>query len=179
MSPAPVDDPQPEHAIGLVLDRLDHRRDPFAAWRSMHLADPRPGSHRPVRHRGDGVRLPGRELRRVHDVREDLVGRTGDLPHEHEINHHAACSSKVLGLARSRCKLSGRQAQTRLLEALDEVSESDPEVGARLMVELASSAFHGADIDGIRDWASRALDIARTCEDRGLTVDVLSRLALA
>ena len=71
------------------------------------------------------------------------------------------------------------QAQARLLEALDEVSESDPEVGARLMVELASSAFHGADVDGIRDWASRALDIARTCEDRGLTVGALSRLALA
>ena len=62
------------------------------------------------------------------------------------------------------------QAQARLLEALDEVSGFDPEVGARLMVELASSAFHGADIDGIRVWASRALDIARACEDRGLTV---------
>ena len=71
------------------------------------------------------------------------------------------------------------QAQARLLEALDEVSESEPEVGARLMVELASSAFHGADIDGIRYWASRALDIARTCQDRGLTIGVLSRLALA
>jgi len=71
------------------------------------------------------------------------------------------------------------QAQARLLEALDEVSESNPEMGARLMVDLASSAFHGADIDGIRDWASRALNIARTCEDRGLTVGALSRLALA
>jgi DNA-binding CsgD family transcriptional regulator len=71
------------------------------------------------------------------------------------------------------------QAQARLLEALDEVSESNPELGARLMVELASSAFHGADFDGIRDWASRALDIARNHEDRGLTVGALSRLALA
>ncbi|MGZ4287365.1 MAG: helix-turn-helix transcriptional regulator [Solirubrobacteraceae bacterium] len=71
------------------------------------------------------------------------------------------------------------QAQARLLEALDEVSESSPEMGARLMVDLASSAFHGADIDGIRDWASRALDIARAHEDRGLTVGALSRLALA
>ena len=41
----------------------------------------------------------------------------------------------------------------------------------------ASSAFYGADIDGVRKWASRALDAARAYEDRGLTVGALSILA--
>jgi DNA-binding CsgD family transcriptional regulator len=71
------------------------------------------------------------------------------------------------------------QAQARLLEAMDEVSGYAPQSGARLMVEFASSAFHGAEFEEVRSWSSRALEIARAYEDRGLTMAALSSLALA
>ena len=113
---------------------------------------------------------------RLEDSRTVLLSAASLTAHE-DVSTRVRLTS---GCAKIELLLGRReQAQARLLEALDEVSESDREVGARLMVELASSAFHGADIDGIRDWASRALDIACTCEDRGLTVGALSRLALA
>ena len=84
------------------------------------------------------------------------------------------------GCARIELLLGRREeAQARLLKALAEVSGSAPAVGGRLMVELASGAFHAADFDGVRDWGLRALDVARSCEDRGLTVGALSVLALA
>ena len=86
----------------------------------------------------------------------------------------------ISGCAKIELLLGRREAaQARLLQALAEVSDSAPEVGGRVMVDLASSAFHGADIDGVRGWASRALDAAERCEDRGLTVGALSILAVA
>lgn len=71
------------------------------------------------------------------------------------------------------------QAQARLLKATDEVSDDAAQSGARLMVELASSAFYGADFETVRTWSTRALEIARAHDDRGLTMAALSRLALA
>ena len=85
----------------------------------------------------------------------------------------SACAKLELLLGRRE------DAQARLLKTLAEVSKSAPAIGASLMVDLASSAFYAADIEGVRDWASRALDVAHTYDDRGLTVGALSILALA
>ena len=113
---------------------------------------------------------------RLEDSREVLLSAV-ELTAGEDVSTRVQLTS---GCAKIELLLGRReQAQARLLKALDEVSESVPEIRARLMLELASSAFYGADIDGIRNWASRALDIARTYHDRGLTVGALSRLALA
>lgn len=86
----------------------------------------------------------------------------------------------ISGCAKIELLLGRRdQAEARLLKALTEVSASAPEVAAGLMVDLASSAFYGADIEGVRDWAARALDAAQGHQDRGLTVGALSILASA
>jgi DNA-binding CsgD family transcriptional regulator/tetratricopeptide (TPR) repeat protein len=86
----------------------------------------------------------------------------------------------ISGCAKIELLLGRRdQAQARLLQALTEVSESAPAIAARLMVDLASSAFYGADIECARDWAARALDAAQGHQDRGLTVGALSILASA
>ena len=69
--------------------------------------------------------------------------------------------------------------QARLLRALAEASGSDPAISARLMIELASSAFLGGDFEGVRHWASRALDAAERLEDAGLIAGALATLALA
>jgi DNA-binding CsgD family transcriptional regulator/tetratricopeptide (TPR) repeat protein len=110
------------------------------------------------------VLLSGVELA----ARQDLSTRVGLT---------SACAKIELLLGRRE------EAQARLLNALAEVSESAPAIAARLMVALASSAFYGADIDGVRDWASRALDATHTHththEDRVLSLGALAILALA
>jgi ATP/maltotriose-dependent transcriptional regulator MalT len=84
----------------------------------------------------------------------------------------SACAKIELLLGR------GDEAQARLTHALDAVSDSDRATGARLMVDLASSAFFRADIDGVREWGCRALDATHGREDRVLTVGALAILAL-
>ena len=85
----------------------------------------------------------------------------------------SACAKIELLLGR------GDEAQARLTHTLGTLSDSDSATGARLMVDLASSAFFRADISSVRDWGSRALDTARAHEDPVLTVGALAILALA
>ena len=71
------------------------------------------------------------------------------------------------------------EGQARLLKALADASGSDPAISARLMIELASSSFPGADFEAVRDWASRALDAAERLEDARLIAGALAVLVLA
>ncbi len=84
----------------------------------------------------------------------------------------SACAKIELLLGR------GEEAQARLTHALGSVSDADGATGARLMVDLASSAFFRADIGSVREWGCRALDAAHDHEDRVLTVGALAILAL-
>ena len=85
----------------------------------------------------------------------------------------SACAKIELLLGR------GDEAQARLIDGLNTMSDADQAVAARFLVDLASSAFFRADIDGVRDWGSRALDVALVHDDRVLTVGALAILALA
>lgn len=85
----------------------------------------------------------------------------------------SACAKIELLLGRHE---AGR---ARLLRALADASGSDPAISARLMIELASSAFPAADFQGVRDWATRALDAAERLEDPGLIAGALAVLVLA
>jgi DNA-binding NarL/FixJ family response regulator len=84
------------------------------------------------------------------------------------------------GCAKIELLLGQREhARERLLKALGEVSGSAPAIAGRLMVDLASCAFYAADIEGVREWASRALEVVDSYEDRCLTVGALAILSLA
>jgi predicted ATPase/DNA-binding CsgD family transcriptional regulator len=133
---------------------------------------------------------PAGERLRLLSALAAAYGATGRLEDSHkvllsalELAAQADASTRVrLTSACAKVELLlGRRGETRarLLEALAEASESAPLIAARLMVELASSAFHTADFEGVRDWASRALEVAQRYGDRGLTVGALAILALA
>ena len=66
--------------------------------------------------------------------------------------------------------LLGRHAaaHARLLAALDALGDRDASAVAALHAELAADALYDGDFDGMRDWASRALETAQRLEDRGL-----------
>jgi DNA-binding CsgD family transcriptional regulator/tetratricopeptide (TPR) repeat protein len=85
----------------------------------------------------------------------------------------SACASIELLLGR------GEAARARLMAALDELPQPASRAGARLMMDLAASAFYATDDEGMREWARRALGAARPREDRSLIAGALGVLALA
>ena len=64
MDGRPLDDPQRERPVGLVLRYLDDRLELLAARGAVDLAQPGPDPERAIALLGgrDGVRLPAREL---------------------------------------------------------------------------------------------------------------------
>jgi ATP/maltotriose-dependent transcriptional regulator MalT len=70
-------------------------------------------------------------------------------------------------------------ARVRLERALAEVPDPDSVEAATLMIQLAVERWHSFDMDGAREWASRALEPAAAQSDSAVVAEALALRALA
>jgi DNA-binding CsgD family transcriptional regulator len=70
-------------------------------------------------------------------------------------------------------------AHARLLAALDALDDPNGSAAAALHAEMAVDALYDSDFDAMRGWAVRAVETARTLEDRGLEALATALLCFA
>jgi ATP/maltotriose-dependent transcriptional regulator MalT len=113
---------------------------------------------------------------RLGDSRDALLEALDLMPAEDLLAQArlvSACTTIELLLGRFEA------AHTRLTDALAKLAQPSSAAGARVMMDLALNAFYGTDYDGMRQWALKALDVARPLGDRALVSATLGILALA
>jgi DNA-binding CsgD family transcriptional regulator/tetratricopeptide (TPR) repeat protein len=107
------------------------------------------------------------------ESRADLLDCIEIAPQDWRVRVTTPCASveRLLGLQ--------KEAHGHLATALAELGGTGSAEAAELMIELTVDAWHAGDLDGMRDWAGRAVTAATHLGDRALLAAALAVRAMA